>query len=357
MRKQLLCKRTLVALCMLLCNTLVYSGSPLQTTAHISPKLVNMTANSTAKNTLISMKKRQCHQSNSSKITKKPNLFVMSLNVLAPCWASPDFYSPAIAPYLDTKARRQQIIHFLNSISDKADIIALQETTANEFNYYKEALESKFYSFQAYHDKDYWSDWISPDIPWEPNGVAIFVKKSTFSQVSFQDLALTNDGNHSAYFEGALCSTGEKIRAASIHLDTALDSNRYLELSTLMTLMPPASDVYDIIAGDFNYGTQSAPIQEVLMNNHFIDVLYFLNKEEWTHPFDNQGDINSGIIDHIISRNLTPIDGQVISSNLWELYPNDEDLRAIGNLKLTGSDHFPLYTILNMDNNQTQRKS
>lgn len=276
----------------------------------------------------------------------RKQIYVVSFNVLAPCWASPKYYPSGVAPYLDRVLRRSHIMSFLNSVAPKADIIALQETTQTEFEYFKEDLQNDFYAFQAYHDPSYWSNWITPGIPWEPNGVAIFVKKSTFTNVSFLDKPLTEDGNHSAYFEGIVQSTGKKVRAVSIHLDNDHGYNRHYELKALLQFLTKESVNPDIIAGDFNFGTEGGVIKRLLDNNHFVDVLHYLGREEWTHPFDVEGDRNSGIIDHIAVRNATPIDGHVLNFGLWKLYPHDQTGRVIANLEISGSDHFPILGVV-----------
>jgi endonuclease/exonuclease/phosphatase family metal-dependent hydrolase len=279
--------------------------------------------------------------------THPSSINVVSFNVLAPCWASPSRYPQSLVPYLDRALRRALIIKFLTRASKKADIITLQETTRVEFSYFKEALQDTYYAFEVYHDPAYWSEWITTDVPWEPSGVAIFVKKTSFTNVNFRDIALSKDGNHSAYFEGIQQSTGLLIRAASIHLDSGLDSNRYQELNALLRRMPPKSGSRDIIAGDFNQDTQTSRINQSLEENNFVDTLQYLNREEWTHPFDVEDDKNAGILDHIIVRNTTPIEGHVFNSNLWKLYPHDESGRIIANFQIIGSDHFPLYSVVN----------
>jgi endonuclease/exonuclease/phosphatase family metal-dependent hydrolase len=277
--------------------------------------------------------------------SKSSSIYMVSFNVLAPCWASPTHYPNEASPYLDRVMRRNHIIDFLTSVADKADIIALQETTQTEFNFFKQALERNFYAFQAYHDPSYWSVWITQDPPWEPNGVAIFVKKSTFTNVNFRDLPLTEDGNHSAYFEGIQESTGLTVRAASVHLDNERAYNRNHELNFLLNYMTPDKSTRDIIMGDFNFGTQGGIIKRYLDKNQFVDTLHYLQKEEWTTPFYEDGKVNYGILDHMVVRNLIPVDGHVDNFGLWKSYPKDETGRIIANLKISGSDHFPVSSI------------
>lgn len=270
-------------------------------------------------------------------------LCIVTFNVLAPCWANPSLYPTTAKPYLEREWRRKHIIEFLNRIANSADIISLQETTQTEFGFFKEALKQNFYAFQAYHDPNYWSGWISPGIPWEPNGVAIFVKKSTFTNVNFIDLPLTKDGNHCAFFSGIEQLTGLKVHAVAVHFDNDHAYNRSYELGTLLHFLDFDRADRDIIAGDFNFGTESGTLKHKLDYYHFVDVLHRLKKEVWTHPFDMAGDRNSGIIDHIVVRNAEPLDGKVCNFGLWKLYPKDETGRVIANFKRCGSDHFPVF--------------
>lgn len=279
------------------------------------------------------------------KISHHP-IYVVSFNILAPCWASPSYYPAPVASHLDRIKRRAHILKFLNSMIAQTDIFMLQETTQPEFTYFKHALQDYFYAFPAYHESQYWSDWRTADTPFEPNGVAIFVKRSSFSHINFQDLALSQDGNHSAYFEGIQQNSGIKVRAVSVHFDSEQSSNRNHELKALLKLMPNRVNTVDIIAGDFNFDTERGTIKRYLDRNNFVDVLKQLNKAEWTHPFYANGNKNDGILDHIVTRHSIPIDGQVVHSNLWKQYPSDETQRIIANLDITGSDHFPIWGVV-----------
>lgn len=275
---------------------------------------------------------------------------IVTFNVLAPCYASPSLYPAGSVLFLEKNRRRERIIGFLNSVSANTDIIALQETTQTEFQYFKSAFEKDFYGFEVYHDAKYWTDWRLPDLAWEPNGVAIFVRKNSFKDVKFNDLALSDGGNHSAYFEGIHQSTSLKIRAASIHLDSDRDVNRHRELKSLLNYFTPDSTTRDIIAGDFNYGTHNGVIKLYLRKNKFIDVLYKLDREEWTSPYSDDWyrSRNNGIIDHVVVRNARPRDGQVFNFGLWDLYPTNQDQRILAALEQIGSDHFPVLSVIDL---------
>lgn len=282
--------------------------------------------------------------------TNTSSVQVLAFNILAPCYASSTRYPMGAKIFLERNRRREKIIQFLNSISPTTDIIALQETTQTEFQFFQRALENNFLGFEVYHDAKYWADWILPDETWEPNGVAIFVRKSSFKYVKFQNIALSNRGNHSAYFEATHRESGLKFRGASIHLDSDHDLTRHQELKSLLNFMRPEARTRDIIAGDFNNGTHNGVIKLYLSKNQFVDVLRAVGREEWTSPYSDDWyrSKNLGIIDHIVVRNAKPIDGQVFNFSLWDLYPDSQDKRILASLEQSGSDHFPVLGVFDI---------
>ncbi|MBP6218582.1 MAG: hypothetical protein KA436_08350 [Oligoflexales bacterium] len=288
-----------------------------------------------------------------------PQIQIISFNILAPCYAHPDLYPKGALPLLDRNVRRERIFSFLQSIAPTTDIISLQETTQMEFRYIQEFLQENFSGFEVYHDQKYWSDWNTPDLEWEPNGVAIFLKKTSFDRMQFQDLPLSNSGNHGAYFEALHRASDIDIRGASIHFDSDRASHRNQELKALLSYMTPNPHKVDIIAGDFNYGTHAGITKRYLSQNRFTDVLHEVYQrklgmqgieyyEEWTSPYSIgiYRDKNLGIIDHITVRRAKAADGQVINFNLWSLYPYNEDARILASLKVSGSDHFPIRAVI-----------
>ena len=106
---------------------------------------------------------------------------VITFNILAPCWASPSYYPATTLSYLDRGYRRGQIINFLLS-QPQADVITLQEVTQIEFGFISNKLKN-YTGFMSFHAPTYWSNWITEDPPWEPNGNAIFLKKSRFKNI------------------------------------------------------------------------------------------------------------------------------------------------------------------------------
>lgn len=269
---------------------------------------------------------------------------ILSFNVLAPCWASPEYYPASTAPRLDRFARRQAILNLLKAQADAVDIFALQETTREEFAALAAGLGDKWLGFQADHRPDYWSNWITPGLPWEPNGVALFVRRGRFGSPSFADVALSDSGNHAAVFTGLLAD-GRVVRCASLHLDSDRAANRKRELGALLQRLSPRPGQPDFLAGDFNFETDSGNLKADLRDAGFRNILEELGVAQNTHPWDTRyyGADNWGIIDHILVRQGRPAAGEVLDFGLFELYPDDEEARINENLDRCGSDHFPVY--------------
>ncbi len=273
------------------------------------------------------------------------NIRVMAFNILAPCWADPVYYPTSSAPFLNRTARRQIIIDFLKGYQNTVDVFALQEVAQVEFNFIKDALKLTHVGLQANHDPSYWSNWVTAATPWELNGNAIFVKKDRFTNIVFEDFPSSASGNHSALFTGTIRNSGGKIlRVASVHLDSDYAYNRKSEMGAVLAKWKAQNNTTEIIAGDFNTETDATNIQADIQKAGYYDVLEILGTAGQTHPWDSKynGADNWGIIDHIISRRSTPVDGSVMNFNLFNLYPNDEEMRINKNLQLSGSDHFPI---------------
>jgi endonuclease/exonuclease/phosphatase family metal-dependent hydrolase len=276
-------------------------------------------------------------------------LSLMSFNVLAPCWAHPSRYPSESAELLERTQRQKRVLKILEEALSTVDVIALQETTPKELDLYQRTLHSHFHTFHVFHDKNYWSNWKKDGVSWEQNGVALFVKKERFPEVKFKEFSLSASGNHAAYFEALDPKSKQVIRGVSVHLDSDHLQTRTNELNDLMIQLKEKPHCVDVILGDLNDGTRRGPLQETIEKNSYQDVLAFLKQETWTsvyfqdhaHAIKNSKDF--GIIDHLLVRNGTPLKGQVQDFNLWSLYPDHQAKRIYENLKLCGSDHFPIY--------------
>lgn len=267
-------------------------------------------------------------------------LNLATFNVLAPCWANPSEYPASSLPYLDKVKRRGLIIQTIQTLAKSNDIIALQETQEDEYGYFYDAMiKIGFDGYHVNHRDDYWSRYITIDPPFVSNGVALFWNKKTINFLEINDCKLSDDGNHCIF---TILKKNNKIfRLICCHLDSDTGGKRTKESKAIMDNLKPIDGTTDIIIGDLNFNIDNGPYNRIFYSNNFTDVLKSLGREEMTHPFDftYMGNSNFGIIDHILVRNAKPVDGKVLTFNVWNDGTTSEE-RINLLLQRNGSDHF-----------------
>jgi len=269
-------------------------------------------------------------------------LDVVDFNVLAPIWAAPEWYPADMdMSLLDTEYRRARVTDYLEASSATAEVVCLQEVQQSELPYLRQAIGSEFSGGMAHNDRDFWSNWVVPELGWAPNGTAVFVRTSVLSDPTFTDLP-TGDGNHIALISATHEATGQQVRVASVHLDSDSNTNRLNEIRALRDAWPKKRGTTDIVCGDINEDTIIGSASGVFDRMGFVDVLASVGNREWTHPWHDSYNMSKrwGIIDHILVRNGTPLDGDVIDSGVWSI--EEETARIEANFRRIGSDHFPV---------------
>jgi endonuclease/exonuclease/phosphatase family metal-dependent hydrolase len=270
-------------------------------------------------------------------------LGMVTFNVLAPVWAAPDWYPPEMdMSLLDAADRRARITSFLASRAADTDVFCLQEVQESEFPAFLAAVGSGFAGAMSHNDRDWWSNWVVPEIPWAPNGTAIMVRRQAFSNLVFRDIALSGDGDHAELVEGVHRATSRRFRAASIHLDSDKEANRGREARSLMSQLPPAAGAIDVVCGDFNEDSVTGTAGGVVKRAGFVDVLDAVGNREPTHPWSSSfnGATRWAIIDHLTVRGAQPLSGDVL--DFGGLSIPDELTRIESNFRTTGSDHYPV---------------
>ncbi len=268
---------------------------------------------------------------------------MVTFNVLAPVWAAPDWYPPEMdMSLLDADYRRARITSFLAARAPDTDVFCLQEVQESELPAFLAALGSGFAGAMAHNDRDWWSNWVVPEIPWAPNGTAIIVRRQAFSNLAFRDVPLSEDGNHAELVEGIHKQTGRRFRAASIHLDSDVEANRGREARALMAELPAAAGTTDVVCGDFNEDAVTGTVGGVVKRAGFVDVLEAVGNREPTHPWSSSynGATRWAIIDHLTVRGARPVSGDVL--DFGGLAIADELTRIESNFRTTGSDHYPV---------------
>lgn len=285
---------------------------------------------------------------------------VFAYNVLAPCWAAPEYYPDQCPDSLDADTRRESVREVLLEAAPSTDFFALAETEKDWNDYFAKALSNHFDYFSAYHDDSYWESWITEDPPFARNGVAIAVNNQKYQDCSFADVAL-GTGNHVAFVSCTHKALNREVRVASVHFDSDTGGRRAKEAKALGSMVFDGSDAgsIDIIAGDFNGNTATGPLHNILIKTlKFVDVkaAVGLPIDIQTHPYTtayNQNK-NYGNIDHIVARGegLSFADAQVNDGGVWDDYAEGrggdvlEDPRACAYMDGYGSDHFSVEATL-----------
>lgn len=277
---------------------------------------------------------------------------VASFNILAPPWAHPEVYPKICTPFLDRHLRRQAIISILDNVKDSTDIFCLQEVTPIEFDFISQAL-NEFSGAEINHEPHYWSHYIMEDPPWEPNGTAIFIKNAHFSEIVFRDLSLSGNGNHASYVEAIHNETQKRVRAISLHLDSDLVTNRKVEMQAAIDVLGADVGAIDFIVGDYNPEPNKPNEHESLEKEGYVDLLQAVGSRKATFSPTTEGShsITFGRLDRISVRNAKPLSGDVIDCDLFSQLPIVKDnlyegLRVALGLVLIGSDHFPVWGIV-----------
>jgi len=268
---------------------------------------------------------------------------VLSFNVLAPLWAAPRWYPERMDPaLLDRAFRRERVTAFLRSVGRSRDIVCLQEVEAGEMPFYEQALGGGYAGAFASHDATYWATYLVPELPWVPNGNALFVRRTALAELSFSDLSLGGTGNHAVLLSGVLSGSRRPLRVASVHLDADRNNGRRIEFQSLLEQWPAAVGSDDLIVGDINEDTVSGSLGGVVKRAGFADVLAAVGNREATHPFSSSynGATRWAIIDHVLLRGASPRAGDVFDFGLWSI--SDEVARIEANFRACGSDHFPV---------------
>jgi len=299
-----------------------------------------------------------CHPNNQNEI----RLNIVSFNVLNDIWLGPvkpngqyNWYPDIDPKLLEENRRWVPIFQFLQPLVNTTDVFVIQEVSAREFNITSRLLD-RFKGVWAKHDPEYWANQVKPPHTWEPNGQAIFMKRSTFNNIQTDDIALSNTGNHGAFASALHVASGKRMRFVGCHFDDGSENKRTREATAVVNyLETDRTNNIDFIVGDMNTGVVSTTTgvgRPVFCNVFepagFIDVATYMNQVESTHPWNPyvtaenpDGDASyDNDIDHITVRGATPCSFNVHNYDIMN--GMDETERIADTAQRIGSDHFPL---------------
>jgi len=278
---------------------------------------------------------------------------VGNFNVLAPCWASPNYYPSGATSLLTPYATRiNRGISYMTGALGEVDFWSFQETETIINDQLANGYGTAQYNwFHVFHDDNYWDNWITPDPVFHRNGVSIGVNKNKYDQCVFVDKPL-GTGNHAGI---AICRNiqlNRWLRFCAVHFDSDDSTFRNTESAALNAYLASENshtNYVDIIAGDLNSNTDSGPMYNNLIQNGFTDALSALGVTLSTAPGGSGSNIDH-ILVRVSNEGWTPITGVVHNNNLFQLYPEvtggqgtkNRNNRIIKNFEFTGSDHFPV---------------
>lgn len=281
---------------------------------------------------------------------------IISFNTLAPCFTNPSYYPNSSNPYLEWNNRLSRLLSFLYGIKSHCDIIALQEVTQDikrkdlsSFDYFNDILESEFEGKFYPHEMKYWNEWIDPHVGYIPNGNALFLRRSLFSDINWSNLALSS-GNHVVQADARI--NENNIRIMSLHLDGDNPDKRIREYTSLLQNLPSGQYIgsIDIMLGDFNAG--DSQLYKIMNDAGFTDLVQ-LDHSTFSISYDDR---TKSPIDHITCRSykdLHVINNQILGKDIWENIPSQvefnlemETKRLNLCLQRFGSDHFPIMATL-----------
>jgi endonuclease/exonuclease/phosphatase family metal-dependent hydrolase len=270
-------------------------------------------------------------------------LTLVTWNVLAAPWAAPGFYPAELdAALLDRNVRADLVAARLASLD--ADVMCLQETTPPDLAVVLERLGNGYEVHQTSNGPELWSNWSTPERPWEPNGTAIVWHRDAFTEVRQGSVELSDDANLATTIDAQHVGSGRRFRVMSIHLDADEPEYRRVQLPVALAAFAPdpGRETVDVIAGDCNEDTVNTDLGTLCRDHGFDDALTELDRLEPTHPYARPADDYAPLarLDHVLVRGARPVEGWVVDSDVWAV--PDPGRRLAEHLRVTGSDHLPV---------------
>ncbi len=144
---------------------------------------------------------------------------VLSFNILCPTFYEGSYYRACP----NVRGRKTTIVSTINNAN--ADVVCLQEVLLKDGKVLDGDLDDKFHVFFAAHKAGYW---CAPS----DHGTAILLRKGTTSQIRFDALVSSEDGNVCSsvcFFSSGLQTF---VYVINVHLECNLDIFRVLDVSS-----------------------------------------------------------------------------------------------------------------------------
>lgn len=274
-------------------------------------------------------------------------LTIASWNVLAAPWAAPEFYPQSLDPaLLDRDARADRVADRMLAID--ADVWCLQEVTPTDLaRMLGRGVGNRYDHHHVGNGRDLWSNWSTPERPWEPNGTAVLWRHDGLAADHRGSCELSADGDVATWV--ALTHRhGTRLRVMSLHLDADDAATRRVQLPVGLDAFDPEPGVVDVVAGDCNEDTTGTDLGEAVAARDFVEAGDVVGCAEPTHPYARPGDgwVALARIDHVLVRGATVTAAKVVDTGVWKI--ESPEARMAEHLRLTGTDHLPVVATLNL---------
>jgi endonuclease/exonuclease/phosphatase family metal-dependent hydrolase len=267
---------------------------------------------------------------------------IVTWNVLAAPWAGAQWYPQGMDPTVLERAGRAARVGAALATLD-VDLMFLQETTPTDLVASLAVVGDGWSVHSASNGSDLWSNWGSPETPWEANGPALAFRDERFDEIERGVIDLGPHGNVAPWVRLRDRVDDTILQAVSVHLDSDDPARRLAEIDPLLAGID--GDVV-VVAGDCNEDTVTGAIGRPLFAAGFVDVLAELGRREPTFPYARPGDDWEllCLLDHVLVRGLTPRDGEVLDAGTWSV---DDPNERIGELlRRTGADHLAVRALV-----------
>jgi hypothetical protein len=260
---------------------------------------------------------------------------ILTLNILAENFASPQYYLEGCDEYLAANYRWTRLRKFLLNIRDNYDIFVFQEVTHDTIidniihpgNY--NLLQEILFNFNGMFVAHDIAHWLIDSNSYLQNGNATFIHKS-LNPVVFHDISLPT-GNH------CLLTQFNNCRLLNVHLDSDNANTRCSELSDILRCLTDDINKTDIICGDFN----------MIITDNMLGPFDFRVVSPMVTPTFAFGELMAG--DLVLCRNGYCSYSDNLGKELWQRLLSDYN-RLITCLKLWGTDHIPITATINKFN-------
>lgn len=196
------------------------------------------------------------------------DLVVCQHNVLSAQWLTKDHdLLPCVADFRDSEARHRRTAAYLADI--RADVYCLCEVDSESYAIFQSSF-ADYYGCFCPNRENFWEEWRDSNSKYLPNGPAIFLRSSLFSQVQAERLQI-KDGSAACFMSAVLGDI--RCLFVAIHLDNtekqremagivSKEERQVAETREILAHIAKLPQDLVIVSGDYNTSDVSAFIDK-----------------------------------------------------------------------------------------------